>query len=202
MKKTDTIMITWDGQGVDKALALTEKLAVAQGLEKKQTLHLRLLCEELTGMLRGIAGEVQADYWLENEDKKFELHLNADVYLTEPMREKLLAASSDGKNFAAKGFMGKIRVIIGDILMSSKEVLPYTTVNAVPVFPSVAIAGENAAVWSMMLYRKELYKHAKVSQEAAQAWDELEKSIVANIADDVKVKIIGNNVEIIVYKSF
>jgi len=32
--------------------------------------------------------------------------------------------------------------------------------------------------------------------------DELEKSIIANIADDIKVKILGNKVEIIVFKNF
>ena len=35
---------------------------------------------------------------------------------------------------------------------------------------------------------------------ARAAWDELEKSIVANIADDVKVSVKGNNVELVIEK--
>ena len=33
-------------------------------------------------------------------------------------------------------------------------------------------------------------------------WDELEKSIVANIADDIKIAIAGNKVEMTAYKKF
>ena len=40
------------------------------------------------------------------------------------------------------------------------------------------------------------------NKDAAEAWDELEKSIVANIADGIKVKILGKKVEITVCKAF
>ena len=33
-------------------------------------------------------------------------------------------------------------------------------------------------------------------------WDELEKSIVANIADDVKIGIAGQDVEMVITKKF
>ena len=32
-------------------------------------------------------------------------------------------------------------------------------------------------------------------------WDELEKSIIANLADDVRVSVSGNNVELIIEKA-
>jgi hypothetical protein len=37
---------------------------------------------------------------------------------------------------------------------------------------------------------------------AAEAWDELEKSVVSNLADDVKVSINGRNVEMVILKQF
>ena len=40
------------------------------------------------------------------------------------------------------------------------------------------------------------------NEEAAEAWDELEKSIVANLADDVSVKIEGSYVQIAITKAF
>jgi len=43
-----------------------------------------------------------------------------------------------------------------------------------------------------------LYQFRKVRDR----WDEIERSIIANIADDVKVSIVGKNVEIAVYKAF
>jgi hypothetical protein len=60
----------------------------------------------------------------------------------------------------------------------------------------------SAVVWSMALYKEDVQNHISENEKASEAWDELEKSIVANIADDVKVKIIGNDVEMIIIKSF
>ena len=50
--KTDVIEITNKGEGVENALTETERAAVYRGLTPKQTLRLRLLAEEMTGMLR------------------------------------------------------------------------------------------------------------------------------------------------------
>ena len=38
--------------------------------------------------------------------------------------------------------------------------------------------------------------------KAREEWDELEKSIVANIADEVSIAIRGSEVEMTVYKNF
>ena len=53
-----------------------------------------------------------------------------------------------------------------------------------------------------MVDYKNRVKNEAGDREATEAWDELERSIIANIADDVKVKILGNKVEIIVFKNF
>ena len=49
--------------------------------------------------------------------------------------------------------------------------------------------------WSLSVYRES----ARADEEA---WDELEKSVIANLADDVTVGIIEGKVEIIVIKNF
>ena len=199
--KTEKIVVTSQGQGIADALTLTEKAGVYAGLDKKPALHLRLLAEELIGLLRGIAGEVEAEYWIETEGKKFELHMTSEIRVTEQMREQFLAASSSGKNAAAATFMGKIRVMIADTVLSAKEVLPYAMINAAAANPLGGVAGESASVWTMALYKEELQKNMD-DEEASEAWDELEKSIVANVADDVRVSIAGKNVAITVYKAF
>ena len=54
--------------------------------------------------------------------------------------------------------------------------------------------------WSMDVYREGI-ENAKEKDGAAQeAWDELEKSILANLADDVRVSIKGNVAEVVVEK--
>ncbi|MBP5269541.1 MAG: hypothetical protein ILO42_01130 [Clostridia bacterium] len=200
--KTEQITVSGTGAGIDEALALTERVGSDAGLGKKPQLHLRLLAEELFGIIRGIAGEVVAEYWIESEGSRFELHLKSDVKLTEEMRDHFLAASSSGKNSAAVSFMGKIRVMIADLLISAKETLPYAMMNTVAAYPTGGTAGEVSSVWSLSIYRDEVRSRVGESEEASEAWDELEKSIVANIADDIKVSIVGKKVEMILVKEF
>ena len=201
--KTAPILVTSRGIGIEDALALTEKLGNESGLSHKSVLHLRLLAEELFGMLRGIAGEIKADYWIDYADRNFELHMKSDVQMTPEMKEQFLAASSSGENDASKSFMGKIRVMIANFLSATKDAIPYAMINTAAASP----AGNGMDVfaaegWSMNSYRSELQKHLSDDRKAADAWDELERSIVANIADDVKVRIIGKTVEITLYKAF
>ncbi len=200
--KSKVITITDEGIGRHDALALTEACGTESGLNKKSILHLRLLSEELIGLLRGIAGKVEADYWLTTEGSHFELHLKSEINMTSEMRAQFLAASSDGKNFAAKGIMGKIRVMIAGALLSVKEAAPYAMMNTAAAYSAGWNLSEGASIWSMVSYKDEMQAHRYESKEATEAWDELEKSIVANIADDVKVKIVGKAVEIIIDKTF
>ena len=200
--KSTVVTVNSDGLGMGEALAITETLGKDRKLDNKSVLHLRLLAEELLGMLRSIAGKVEATYWIESEEKSFELHMKSDIKLTAEMREQFISAASSGKNDAAKGFMGKIKVLISNILVSAKEMIPYAMINAVSAYPAGGNAGENISEWSMNNYKEEVRKHIGDSGDAVEAWDELEKSIVANIADDVKVRIMGKTVEITVYKVF
>ena len=192
MKTEQTTMIRGE-KGVKEALAMTEKLGVDYGLERKPVLHLRLLAEELFGMMRGIAGNITSEYKIIAEDRKFELHLKSDIKMTEEVREKLIGVSSSGKNAAATGFTGKIRVMIAEVLLSIREAAPYAVINTASAY---------SPVWMMSDYKTEVQRNADKDKTAQQAWDELEKSVLAKIADDIKVGVVGNSVEIIIYKEF
>ena len=55
--------------------------------------------------------------------------------------------------------------------------------------------------WSMMRYENAL--SARIEQNdpsAREAWDELEKSVVTHVADDIKVSICSGVVEMIIVK--
>ena len=113
--------------------------------------------------------------------------------------EKLLSVSSDGRNAAAKGIIGKICSAIDEMMRVS---------NALPVDQSMNMYGMTAygdySDWSLCLYRDMLTQeyNGERHDEFAEDWDELEKSIIANIADDVKVWIRGEKIEITVFKRF
>ena len=107
--KTDVITVSSKGKRMESALAQVDKLATYKGLSSKDALHLRLLTEEMMGMMRSITGETNGEFWIEDEDGVYQLHLRVATRLSADEREQLLAASSTGKNESAKGLMGRLR---------------------------------------------------------------------------------------------
>ena len=73
--KSDVIIISNDGKGMEEALVQAEKVAQYKELNHKTTLHLRLLTEEMLCMMRSITGERTGRFWIEDQDKLFQLHL-------------------------------------------------------------------------------------------------------------------------------
>ena len=55
-----------------------------------------------------------------------------------------------------------------------------------------------AGLWSMNRYMAAV----KEGRTPAEDWDELEKSVVANLADEVRIGIAGQDVEMVISKKF
>jgi hypothetical protein len=190
--KTDVIMVTSSGDRMEKALEQAEKVAAYKGLSHKNALHLRLLTEETMSMMRSVAGDAEGKFWIEDNQDVFEIHLQMETDVDETQRKQLLSASSSGKNEASRGLMGNIRSF-------------FEPMDGLPVFFNAALITDSPVYtdmsWSMRLYQEQLQAYLAQKREgAAEAWDELEKSVVSNIADDVKVSILGRDVEMVIFK--
>lgn len=199
--KTEQIKVTSAGAGMEEALQLTEKFGLESGLERKENLRLRLLAEELFGMMRSIVGEVEAFYWIEGEDQKFDVHMEGEVVLNQDVRKKLIEVSTRHENAAAQGFMGELRDMIGAAMLPKGESPSMLSLGLMTMgSPSGYMASSGSYSWSLNKYREEL--QAAEDKEAKEAADELEKSIVASLADEVAVRIEGSQVEIVVTIAF
>ena len=195
---TPVITVNNEGSGFDEALALSEKLGLSCGLDKKQNLRLRLLTEELFGLVRNIAGELNGSFSIEYEGRSFILSLDANVNLTSEMREQFLSVSSSGENEAAVGFMGKICDMISSVLLSTNSNSTMLQAGLMcPGAPSDAFISTQNYEWYLKRYRDSV---DGTSNEDAR--DDLERSIVANIADDISIRIIGSTVGVRIYKIF
>ena len=183
---------------LDAVLAEVEKCASYNNLSNKSALRLRLLAEELVGMLPALLEHTTGSFWLENDGSKYELHVSVRALETGfDTREKLLMLSTTGKNAAAVGIMGKIRAAAESLLFSSDEDIVFSD------FSDYEMDATNYNhSWSLKLYTDRIRSRAESEAAAAEAWDELEKSIVAQLADDVVVGIKGRQVDIIVRKEF
>ena len=188
--KSDVIVVSSREDKTDEVLEQAEKVSEYLKLSSQNTLHLRLLAEEMMSMVRAITGNMVGDFWIETKKDRCELHLSARTTMDFQKRAQLLSTASSGKNEAHRGFMGKIRAF-------------FEPMEDVPVYFDVSSGGLNSGmvVWTMCGYQQQLAESVKENEEgAAQAWDELEKSVISHIADDVKVSIRGYDVEMIIYK--
>ncbi len=206
--ETNRIAVNDHGIGRKQAFDELEKFAAYQELNHKETLRLRLLAEEMLGMLGGIVGEYGAYFWIEGERKNVALHLDAYVEMDIDKKEELLAVSSSGKNMAAKGLMGRIRDMMENYLLNYDDISEYATDNGMSLMPGDDYGMMSAGMdwansrWSLDRYRDDVEAHHSDDAAAEEAWDELEKSIVAKLADDVQVGIRSDKVELVIRKKF
>ena len=152
----------------------------------------------MMGMMRSITGETKGTFWIEETDGLYDLHLKVDTLVDSKMRKQLLAASRSGKNEASKGLMGKLR-----------EFFFRDANEDIASFSSPLLAGgisQEAGVpvtdwqWSLVRYVDKHNADPNPLEAEKEAWDELEKSVVSHVADDVKVSIKGWETEMILEK--
>ena len=192
--KTDVIIVSSRGSQIGKALEQVEKVAAYKGLSPRNALHLRLLTEEMMGMVRSITGETEGQFWIEDQEDVYQLHLLVKTRMNLEKRDQLLAASASGKNEAARGLMGRLQ----DFFDQGADVsgLPLYHSNTMGEYTGSTLNWE----WSMMEYQNALRSRVSQDESAREMWDELEKSVVTHVADDVKVSIRGQQAEMIIVK--
>ena len=196
--KSDIIQIISNGENMDTALNEVEKVAAYKGLTGKNALHLRLLGEEMMGMMRSITGETKGVFWIEEKDGLYELHLKVDALVDSKIRKQLLAASRSGKNEASKGLMGKLREFF--FREADEDIAAFTS----PLLAGGISHGAGIPLtdweWSLMRYVDKHNADPNPTEAEKEAWDELEKSVVSHVADDVKISIKGWETEMILKK--
>ena len=197
--KTDVITVSSRGNRMDAALAQVDKVCAYKGLNGKNSLHLQLLAEEMMGMMRSITGETSGQFWIEDEDDVYSLHLAVNTSMNSGKRDQLLSAATSGKNESAKGLMGRLRDFFDR--ESDEDVAALSSSLLMPEMYDQFSSPTLEMEWTMARYESGLASRVEQDDPAAkEAWDELEKSVVAHVADDVKVSIRGRSVEMIIIK--
>ena len=182
---------------LEAILIESEKVAVYNGFNQKQTLQLRLICEEIDGMLPNIIDNFEGKFWIDCEDGVCKVNVSIDIpELNTTKKQELINVAKNKKNSAVVGIVGKIRNAIENFYLDKEDIelcdmamlfnssVEYT-VGLTPVFS-----------WSLSKYKD------SVNEENQEDWDELEKSIIANLADDVIVGVKGKQANIVVVKKF
>ena len=176
---------------LDAILLEADKIAKYNELGKKESLRLRLLAEEMVGLLTELATKFEGEFYVENEGNKYELHSIIKIpAITTEIRKELIEFSSSKTNSASKGILGKIRNALDVMLLNFYE---------------------NEHLYSMpysdtydyrQMYEWSLNHYVESCKEKKEINDELQKSIIGSIADNVVVSIKGEKVNIVISKEF
>ena len=197
--KSNVCKIEKGSKDLAAILRESEKVAVYNELTHKQALQLRLICEEIDGMLPKIIDDFDVDFWIEFEEGVCKVHASIKFdEFTADKKNDLISIAKDKKNAAAVGIGGKIRSVVENIFLDEENIRNYAMSS--DAFRIATGYGEDvnySYYWSLDQYRKDVKK-----EEKAEEWDELEKSVIASLADDVVVGVKGKKAEIIVTKKF
>lgn len=200
--RSDIIKVLGTGSRMDSVLQEAEKVTAYKGLTGKNALHLRLLTEEMTALMRSITGEREGRFWIEDDQEGlYSLHLDVVTRMNSVKREQLLSTATSGRNESARGLMGRIRDFFDQT--ADEDVARYASPMLLPDAAEYSATPTLDWEWSLNRYvRKyeEMDDAARRAQGAEADWDELEKSVVAKVADDVKVSLQGSHVSLTILK--
>lgn len=207
--KTDVTNIYSDLTGRVTALEEADKFSAYHGLSNKSAMHLRLLTEEAVSMVNGILDGFTGKLWFESDKTKdgllCRIWLTADKDASLEQEEELLSVSTSGKNERSRGIIGKLRQLIRISLQQTDNSARSENDSVMDAWYQMGTYPEgvnynsdfNSGFWSLERYRKSV---EELGDDCFEENDELEKSIIAKLSDDVKVGLISGKVEICIEK--
>ena len=177
----------------------SEKVARYNAFTHKQSLQLRLICEEIDGMLPNIIDDFNGDFWVEYEDGTCKVNVSIVIpELTAGKKSDLINVATNKKNAAAVGIVGKIRNALENAFLSETTALALNSSFGSFGFSTGCYDGmDYSYLWTLNDYRA-----ATQQEQETEAWDELEKSIIANLADDIIVGVKGKQANVVIVKKF
>jgi len=204
---SDKFMVNSDAERMAAARYATENFAWQSKLDKRDTLRLDLLVEETLGMVKTTLEDFYGQIWFTADGKACEIHLEATADMNADRKGRLLDISSTGKNAAAKGFMAKLGEVISGAVHGfgktmdayGQESMKYGIVHSPSPMSGNA---DMMTIWTLQTYRDDLNQARTDDDIADDALDELEKSIVGKLADDVIVGVKGDRINLVIKKKF
>lgn len=153
---------------------------------------IRLLTEEAYSMFYELLEAEKLNFSLEKENSKFTITIQTSAWTNEETKDQFLKISSSGKNDAYKGIKGFFKSIIDSLILGA----------SVSDGCSRAEFGYDEYDFSKM-YRWQLSEYIERApvEKVKAKWDELEKSIIMNFADDISISIRDDVIEMVIVKN-
>ena len=150
-------------------------------------------------MLPNVIDDFDGELWIDFEDGVCKVNISIKIpELNAEKKEELIGIAKNKKNSAAVGIAGKIRDAIENFILDEEGM----AILALSSGSFGVATGYSDSVDYEFLWRLEEYRNSVKKEEQAEAWDELEKSVIASVADDVIVGVKGKCAEVVIIKKF
>ena len=204
-----------DDSGRSDILDEVERMAKDYKLIRRNQLQLRLLAEELICFLQKVPTEYEAAFWIEQRDDEFELHLKTQIPLGSDNRQKIGEYNPLESFDEVNGLMERLC----DFFLINVKNYVNTGKNYIDISDKVTscFCGLGILNWSFERYNKrikdiysdmnngkyiDIQKKDILDKMIPAMSDEIDKSIIAQLSDDIYALMQKNNIEIIVQKKF
>ncbi|MEG0688014.1 MAG: hypothetical protein RR466_04925 [Hungatella sp.] len=163
-----------------------------EGLSPKESGCLRLLTEEMFSMCKELLDVSYLDFEVKRELNRYTLCASTKTRVDEDAREQFLSMSSSGKNTANKGIKGLLGAVLETMSFGGDPSL-----SGACLAYGYMSGSEYTCMWRLSEYM------ATVPAETFKSeWDGMEKSIIANFADDISIAVRSGRLEMTVTKIF
>ena len=101
------------------------------------------------------------------------------------------------------GVLGKLRDLFERMIEPADETMPSIYMSGWAPSESLPAPASETIIQASTLQAQRVWSMRRcIGNGPEQDWDGLEKSVIANLADDVEIGIAGNTVEMTVLKTF
>ena len=176
--KTDTIVLSWRNDSLERALYLANLVADQMGISESDAGDLKRLTEETLSMIESILGRYVGELFFVIDGKRCELTIQSEEEVNDDLKDVLIRMSSSGENAFKPTVADKIKNLfkndgsIDDIANGIEE--------------------------------PDEFRHDMVviRTKDNEVWDESEKAILHHFADEICVGVRKNKTVVKVVKQF
>jgi small conductance mechanosensitive channel len=179
--RTEKYQALFTGENADEVLDGVEHFSWRMGCTQKENLQLRLLAEELLELVKNTTSRSRLEMTYTEKGRVCKIRTRIDSELDGALREKINALAEKGKESGAGsngGIISKLTSIAAKLLSSDNRL--------------------EGRVWSMKEYINSVSdkEFPGPVEEREKALQEIETSIIANLADEITVRF--NQDEVII----
>ena len=174
--QSEHIRITDLKQQYDRLTDILEDYLFRAGIEGKNAMRFSLIAEEAVRLARSIVEEGESvEMWFEGDNRASCIFVQTTGKLDPDQEEEFISASSKGANEVKGTFFDEIKK---------------------------RFTRPKKATWSLAEYEEKLSAQRAKDPLSQEAWEDLERSVLAKLADEITVSVEDDEALMMIKKVF